>query len=182
MLPDSLQKTSGRIEHVPSTNSECLFIPVNFLSPLVTVSDDDDNRLALSIWERGQSLCYHYFMDRPQGGAYVGAATWCRKYMPSDKESLEFEFEWRFYAQSASEAIFRARAYNRIIYPIHSGDDDYLMNVTRRKPTTGVRCPTLFDKCHEIVHMPSDPSHTYRHGFVFPVIDHWGGGQIALTL
>ena len=29
---------------------------------------------------------------------------------------------------------------------IQSGDDDYLMNETRRKPTTGTLCPTLFDK------------------------------------
>ena len=27
---------------------------------------------------------------------------------------------------------------------------DYLMNETRRKPTTGTQCPTLFDKCHVI--------------------------------
>ena len=28
----------------------------------------------------------------------------------------EFEFEWGFYTQSASEAIFRARTYNRLTY------------------------------------------------------------------
>ena len=38
---------------------------------------------------------------------------------------------------------------------IQSGDDDYLMNETIRKPTTGTRCPTLFDKWHGIFHMPS---------------------------
>ena len=29
---------------------------------------------------------------------------------------FEFEFEWGFYTQSATEAIFRARTYNRITY------------------------------------------------------------------
>ena len=29
-------------------------------------------------------------------------------------ESVEFEFEWRFYPLSASKAIFRARTYSRI--------------------------------------------------------------------
>ena len=37
--------------------------------------------------------------------------------------------EWGFYAQSASNAIFRARTYIVITYSIF-GDDDYLMNVT----------------------------------------------------
>ena len=31
----------------------------------------------------------------------------------------EFEFEWRFYALSASKAIFRARTYNCIIFLIY---------------------------------------------------------------
>ena len=35
------------------------------------------------------------------------------------------------------------RTYNCIT--IQSADDDYLMNETRRKPTTGTRCPTLFE-------------------------------------
>ena len=33
-------------------------------------------------------------------------------------KSLGFEFEWGFYAQSASEAIFRARTYNHITYSV----------------------------------------------------------------
>ena len=50
-------------------------------------------------------------------------------------------FEWRCYALSASEAIFRTRAYSAQL--MQSGDDDYLMNETRRKPSTGTRCHTL---------------------------------------
>ena len=53
-----------------------------------------------------------------------------------------FEFEWGFYALSASKAIFRARKYDCITY-IQSGDDDYLMNEIRRKPTTGRQFPSL---------------------------------------
>ena len=37
---------------------------------------------------------------------------------------------------------------------IQSGDDDYLMNETRRKPTTGRQSPSLFDKWHGIFYMP----------------------------
>ena len=50
--------------------------------------------------------------------------------------------EWRFYALSASKAIFRARTYSRITY---NSDDEYLMNETRRKPTTGTPYPFLLD-------------------------------------
>ena len=32
--------------------------------------------------------------------------------------SFSFEFEWGFHAQSASEAIFRARTYNHITYSV----------------------------------------------------------------
>ena len=32
-----------------------------------------------------------------------------------------------------------------VVKLIQSGDDDYLMNETRRTPTTGTRCPTLID-------------------------------------
>ena len=45
----------------------------------------------------------------------------------------EVEFEWRFYALSASKAVLNIKSYNLI----QSGDVDYLMNVTRREPTTG---------------------------------------------
>ena len=31
---------------------------------------------------------------------------------------FEFEFEWEFYAQSASKAIFRARTYDCITYSV----------------------------------------------------------------
>ena len=53
-----------------------------------------------------------------------------------------FEFESVFYAQSASEAIFRARVYSHITYSVR--DDEYLMNETRRKPTTGGDNPLLY--------------------------------------
>ena len=39
--------------------------------------------------------------------------------------------------------------------PIHSGDDDYLINETRINPTTGTQCTTLFDKWHGILYMLS---------------------------
>ena len=58
----------------------------------------------------------------------------------ADYRHSEFEFEWRFYAQSASKAIFRARTYSHITYSVR--DDDYLMNETRRKPTTGRQFPS----------------------------------------
>ena len=44
------------------------------------------------------------------------------------------------------------------------------MNETRRKPTTGTQCPTLFDKCRGMFSMPS---HTDTAGhtkaFIYPV-------------
>ena len=49
------------------------------------------------------------------------------------------------------------------------------MNETRRKPTTGTRCPTLFYKWHGIFYMPSctgTAGHT--KAFHYPVMDHWG--------
>ena len=59
--------------------------------------------------------------------------------------------EWSFYARSTFKAIFRVRTYSRI----QSGDDDYEINETGRKPTTGTRCPTRFAKLHGIFYMPS---------------------------
>ena len=40
-----------------------------------------------------------------------------------------------------------------MVWLIQSGDDDYLMNETRRKPTTGRQPPSLFDKWHGIFYM-----------------------------
>ena len=59
----------------------------------------------------------------------------CRHLRPSKGENIVINYN--FYFQSS--------------------DDDYLINVTRRKPTTGTRCPTLFDKWHGIFHMFSRP-------------------------
>ena len=42
-----------------------------------------------------------------------------------------------------------------IVYLIQSGDDDYSMEETRRKPTTGRQSLSLFDKGHGIFYMPS---------------------------
>ena len=81
-----------------------------------------------------------------------------------------FRFEWGFYALSASKAIFRGRTYNCITY-----SDDYLMNETRRKPTTGRQSPSLCDKWHGIFYMPSridEAGHTKAYGY--PVAEHWG--------
>ena len=45
--------------------------------------------------------------------------------------------------------------FNKQTVILMSGDDDYLMNETRRKPTTGTRSPTLFDTWHRIFYMLS---------------------------
>ena len=82
-------------------------------------------------------------------------------------------FQWGFFALSASKAIFRARTYNCITYSVR--DDDYLMNETRRKPTTGRQSPSLCDKWHGIFYMPSridEAGHT--KAFDDPVAEHWG--------
>ena len=75
---------------------------------------------------------------------------------------------------------FNASATARVCYGY--GDDDYLMNETRRKPTTGTRCPTLFDKWHGIFYMPSCTD-TVGHAkaYIYPVMDHWGESQSALA-
>ena len=59
------------------------------------------------------------------------------------------------------------------------GDDDYLMNEIRRKPTTGRQSPALFDKWHVIFYMPSridEAGHT--KAFDYPVAEHWGNPEI----
>ena len=78
---------------------------------------------------------------------------------------FEFEFECGFYAQSASEAIFRARActYSHNLLIMTSWWWLYLMNETRRKPTTGRQPPSLFDKWHGMFYMPC----TSRHGWTY---------------
>ena len=56
----------------------------------------------------------------------------------------------------------------------------YLMNETRRKPTTGRQSPSLFDKWHGIFYMPSridEAGHT--KAFDYPVAEHWGESQRA---
>ena len=78
-----------------------------------------------------------------------------------------------------SKAIFRARTYDCII--IQSGHDDYLMNETRRKPTTGRQSPSLFNKWHGTFYMPScidTVVHTKAFDYPLnPVAEHWGGGE-----
>ena len=59
----------------------------------------------------------------------------------------------KLYTQSAPKVIF-----------IHSGDDDYLMNETRRKPTTRRQSPSLFDKWHGIYYMHAQ---SHRHGCTY---------------
>ena len=58
-----------------------------------------------------------------------------------------------------------------VVQFILSGDDDYLMIETCRKPTTVARCPTLFSKWHGILYMPRSTD-TARHtkAFDYPVI------------
>ena len=46
--------------------------------------------------------------------------------------------------------------FQEILYRLQFGDDDdYLMNETRRNPTTGRQPPSLFDKWHGIFYMPN---------------------------
>ena len=42
----------------------------------------------------------------------LGHGTLLTKWFESSRVIVEFEFEWEFYAQSASKAIFRARTYD----------------------------------------------------------------------
>ena len=68
---------------------------------------------------------------------------------------------------------FSGREHN---YQLIQSGDDCLMNETRRKPTTGTRCPTLFDTWHGIFYMPSRTD-TVGHNtkvFDYQVVDHWG--------
>ena len=48
------------------------------------------------------------------------------------------------------------------------------MNGTRREPTTGTRCPTLFKKWHGILYMPSRTA-GHTKAFIYPFMGHWGG-------
>ena len=62
-----------------------------------------------------------------------------------------------------------------IVLLIQSGDDDYLMNETRRKPTTERQSPSLFNKWHRIVYMPSRTDTAgHTKAFDYPVAEHWG--------
>ena len=56
---------------------------------------------------------------------------------------------------------------------IQSGDDDYWMNETRRKPTTGRQSPSLFDKWHGILYMPSRTENIAGHTQAFDYMGHW---------
>ena len=56
------------------------------------------------------------------------------------------------------------------------------MYETRRKPTTRTQCPTLFDKWHRIFYMASRTEMAgHTKAFDYPVMDHWGESQSALT-
>ena len=62
-----------------------------------------------------------------------------------------------------------------IVQLIQSGDDDYLMNETRRKPTTRRQPPSLFDKWHGIFYMPSRIDEAWHNkAFDYQVAEHWG--------
>ena len=88
-----------------------------------------------------------------------------------------FYFEWECYAMSASirPSSGREHNYSRITYMQSGDDDDYLMNESSRKPTTGTRCPTLFDKWDGIFYMPSRADTAgHAKAFIYPVMDHRG--------
>ena len=56
------------------------------------------------------------------------------------------------------------------------------MNETRRKPTTGTRCPALFEKWHGIFYVLSRTDTAgHTKAFIYQVMDHWGESQGALT-
>ena len=78
--------------------------------------------------------------------------------------------EWRLYALSAAKNI-------QSLF-IQSGNIDYLINETRRKPATATRYPTLFDKGHGIFYMPSRTDTAgHTKAFDYPVMGHGGGGN-----
>ena len=78
----------------------------------------------------------------------------CSRYIHTGrKHRLGRRVEWRFDALSASKAIFKGRTYIHNFF--QSGDDDYLMIEPRRKPTTGTRCLTVFNKWHRFLYTPS---------------------------
>ena len=57
--------------------------------------------------------------------------------------------------------------------------DDYFMNETRRKPTTGRQSPSLSDKWHGIFNMPSRTDTAgHTKAFVYPVAEHWGKAEM----
>ena len=67
-----------------------------------------------------------------------------------------------------------------IVELIQSGDDDdYSINETRRKSTTGRQSPSLCDKWHRIFYMPSRTG-TAGHTKAFdnPVAEHWGKAEM----
>ena len=47
------------------------------------------------------------------------------------------------------------------------------MDETRRKPTTGIKCPTLYDKWHGVFYMASG-THGHTKVCIYPVMGHWG--------
>ena len=53
---------------------------------------------------------------------------------------------------------------------IQSGDNDYLMDETRRKPTTGTQCPGT-----------GTDTTGHTKAFDYPVMDHWGKSKCSST-
>ena len=58
------------------------------------------------------------------------------------------EFEWGF--TPSRHLRPPSGREHKIVELIQSDDDDYSMNKTRRKPTTGRQSPSLFDKWHGV--------------------------------
>ena len=86
---------------------------------------------------------------------YMGMEIVCLSYYVTEMDCtvMGLQSECGFCAQSASEAIFRARVYSHNLFSPVMMIDCFLKE-TRRKPTTGRQSPSLFHKWHRIFYMP----------------------------
>ena len=78
-----------------------------------------------------------------------------------------------------AQTLLTFKLVKKLVNPLKSGDNDYLMNEIRT-PNTGTRCRTPFDKWYGIFYVPSrtiTAGHT--KDFDNPVMDHCMGSQSA---
>ena len=124
------QPTAGNYEWVTVGTYDQKKLSVSFLFVNISISSDVDLFISCLISSQGHVFCPLFYSWKARIHTWVlslsGDFTPCRHLRPSSgREHTVVDLQH-----------------------IQSGDDDYLMNGTRRKPTTGTRCPTLFDKWH----------------------------------